>query len=187
MWHTAFNTNYCWCKRNSYLTTDATCTTGGSITVAPFGGIAPYSVTIGGATQSGIAEGGSTTFSLSANTYSITITDARPCTVTKSETVGTPPAVTANAGADFTKTCVSNTSGKQIGEASQTGFSYSWSPALGLSDATISNPTANPTATTTYTVTKTSTSTGCHAADGVTVTGIATVTANAGSDFTQDM
>ncbi|HKO80855.1 MAG TPA: T9SS type A sorting domain-containing protein, partial [Chitinophagaceae bacterium] len=66
--------------------------------------------------------------------------------------------------------CTSNESGKQIGEASEAGFTYSWSPATGLSDASASNPTANPGSTTTYTVTKTNTSSGCSNTDAVTVT-----------------
>jgi len=79
-------------------------------------------------------------------------------------------AVVANAGDDFTKTCTSNASGKQIGVASEAGFTYSWSPATGLSNASISNPTANPSGTTTYTVTKTNTSSGCSNTDDVVVT-----------------
>jgi hypothetical protein len=95
-------------------------------------------------------------------------------------------AVVANAGDDFTKTCSSNASGKQIGVASEVGFTYSWSPATGLSDANISNPTANPSSTATYTVTKTNTSSGCSNTDAVTVTVNNTaVVANAGDDFTK--
>ncbi|MFD2246120.1 T9SS type A sorting domain-containing protein [Pontibacter ruber] len=94
--------------------------------------------------------------------------------------------VVVNAGADFTITCVSNQNGKQIGEAAQPGYTYSWSPTAGLSAANISNPIANPSATTTYTVTKTSTETGCSDTDQVTVTvNKAPVTANAGADFTK--
>lgn len=40
------------------------------------------------------------------------------------------------------------------------GITFNWSPAAGLSDATISNPIANPTQTTTYTV-KITTASGC--------------------------
>jgi hypothetical protein len=79
-------------------------------------------------------------------------------------------AVVANAGDDFTKTCTSNASGKQIGVASEVGFTYSWSPTTALSAANVSNPTANPTSTTTYTVTKTNTTSGCSNTDAVTVT-----------------
>lgn len=47
--------------------------------------------------------------------------------------------------------------------------SYRWSPATGLSDATIKSPLANPEATTTYTLTATS-ATGCDGSQDVTVT-----------------
>ncbi|WP_274476097.1 hypothetical protein [Mangrovimonas aestuarii] len=78
--------------------------------------------------------------------------------------------VIANAGTDFTKTCDTNPNGAQIGEASETGYTYSWSPSGGLDDDSISNPIANPSATVTYTVTKTNTLTGCSDTDEVTVT-----------------
>ena len=95
-------------------------------------------------------------------------------------------AVTVSAGADFTKTCTTNADGKQIGEAPAAGFTYSWLPATGLSDASIANPTANPSVTTTYTVTKTNTATGCKNTDDVIVTvDNAAVTVSAGADFTK--
>ena len=50
-------------------------------------------------------------------------------------------------------------------------FTYNWSPAGTLSDATIANPVAsNLTATTTYTVTVTNSGTGCTATASTTVT-----------------
>jgi gliding motility-associated-like protein len=47
--------------------------------------------------------------------------------------------------------------------------SYSWSPAAGLSNASIANPVATPAATTQYTVTGT-TASGCTAKDSITLT-----------------
>ncbi|AOW09700.1 hypothetical protein [Flavobacterium gilvum] len=92
----------------------------------------------------------------------------------------------ANAGVDFTKTCNSNPSGKQIGTEPVDGVTYNWNPALGLSDATISNPIANPTITTTYTLTATQIAGGCTATDTVTVTVVIdTPNASAGDDFTK--
>ncbi|PKB15635.1 T9SS type A sorting domain-containing protein [Flavobacterium sp. 5] len=92
----------------------------------------------------------------------------------------------ANAGADFAKTCISNPDGKEIGQAPEVGFTYSWSPSTGLSATNIANPIANPTETTTYTVTKTKASTGCSDTDQVTVTvNKPPVVAVAGSDFTK--
>jgi gliding motility-associated-like protein len=49
------------------------------------------------------------------------------------------------------------------------GVSYSWSPAAGLSNASIQNPYVKPTETTTYTVTVKTTD-GCTSSDEVTVT-----------------
>jgi hypothetical protein len=77
---------------------------------------------------------------------------------------------TANAGLDFTTTCISNVNGTNIGSTSVTGNTYAWTPTTGLSSATVSNPTANPTATTTYTLTTTNTASGCTATDQVLVT-----------------
>ena len=95
-------------------------------------------------------------------------------------------AVTVSAGLSFTKTCLANTAGKQIGETAVSGYTYSWSPAAGLSDASASNPNANPSATTTYTVTKTKTSSGCSNTASVIVTvDNDAVTVSAGSAFTK--
>jgi hypothetical protein len=121
-------------------------------------------------------------------TYIVTVTTTSTgCTATDQVTVtvnNTPPS--ANAGSDFTKTCVSNSSGATIGEAAVSGNTYAWSPATGLSSATVANPIASPTMTTTYIVTVTTTSTGCTATDQVTVTVNNTPpSANAGSDFTK--
>lgn len=90
----------------------------------------------------------------------------------------------ANAGADFTKTCVANTSGKEIGVTAISGLTYSWSPIANLSDATISNPVANPTSSTIYTLMTTNLTNGCSASDTVVVTvDKSTVVSDAGTDF----
>ncbi|OYU65331.1 MAG: hypothetical protein CFE22_14410 [Cytophagaceae bacterium BCCC1] len=95
-------------------------------------------------------------------------------------------APTVSAGANFTKTCLFNTSGQQIGEPTQANHSYAWSPAIGLSSSSISNPIANPASTTVYVVTKTNLANGFTATASVTVTVETTVPiANAGLDFTK--
>lgn len=48
------------------------------------------------------------------------------------------------------------------------GFTYSWSPAAGLSNANIANPVASPSSTTTYTVTVTNAG-GCSASTTITI------------------
>jgi hypothetical protein len=50
------------------------------------------------------------------------------------------------------------------------GYTYVWTPALGLNGTTTASVSANPTATTTYTVEATDTTTGCKASKSVTVT-----------------
>jgi gliding motility-associated-like protein/uncharacterized repeat protein (TIGR01451 family) len=121
-------------------------------------------------------------------TYTLTVTnDASGCTSTDAVLVSVAnDMVIADAGADFTKTCTSNTSGLQIGTTAVSGVTYSWSPAIGLSSITVSNPTANPTVTTTYTLMATNPATGCTSTDEVIVTVNTTApTANAGADFTK--
>ncbi len=66
------------------------------------------------------------------------------------------------------------------------GVLYSWSPANGLSDPNIANPTASPNNTTTYTLTVTG-GNGCTQTSDVTVTvDDTTPTADAGNDATTD-
>jgi len=104
-------------------------------------------------------------------TYTVTKTSiANGCFATANVTVTVDNTLSVAAGSDFTKTCTNNPSGKVIGEANVSGNTYSWSPATGISNVNISNPTANPTETTTYTVTKTNTTSGCEATSQITVT-----------------
>ena len=72
----------------------------------------------------------------------------------------------ADAGSDQS-ICLGQSIG--IGSSPSIGFTYSWSPATGLSSSTISNPVASPSSTTTYTLTVTSCS-GATATDQVIVT-----------------
>ncbi len=60
------------------------------------------------------------------------------------------PIPTAIAGTDTT-ICMGET--VQLGTKSEMDNTYSWQPAIGLSDASVSNPTASPTQTTQYTLT----------------------------------
>jgi hypothetical protein len=173
----------------SFGVTNATCSVTGTIDMTPLGGKTPYtyawSASAGGAIPSGQATSQDLT-GLIAGTYTVTITDGAGCTSTRSTTVSASAPVTANAGSPFTKTCTSNAGGSAIGEASVTGFTYSWSPTAGLSNAAISNPNANPSSTTTYTVTKTNTASGCSNTASVLVTvNNTTVVAEAGDNFTK--
>jgi len=93
---------------------------------------------------------------------------------------------TANAGNSFTKTCISNINGANIGETNDANATYSWSPVEGLNNANISNPIANPAATTTYTVTKTNIVNGCSSNASVIVNVNNTIpVVSAGNAFTK--
>lgn len=72
----------------------------------------------------------------------------------------------ADAGPDKTLTCANPFA--IIGTPAVTGNTYSWSPAGGLSNASIAQPTAGTPNI--YTLTVTNTATGCTATDAVTVT-----------------
>jgi hypothetical protein len=173
----------------TFSVTNATCSTPGSINMTPIGGKAPYTFSWAASEGGAIPTGQSTNQNLTGlvgGKYTVTITDALNCTESRFTTVGSAAPVTAEAGVGFTKTCNSNTSGQQIGEASASGFTYSWSPTTGLSNSTISNPIANPTVTTIYTVTKTNTASGCTNTDNVTViVNTSTPVVSAGNDFSK--
>ncbi|WP_165768328.1 T9SS type A sorting domain-containing protein [Hymenobacter amundsenii] len=101
--------------------------------------------------------------------------------------------VTADAGLDK---AICQGGSTQIGPEVDDGadYTYSWSPATGLSSTSVAQPTASPTTTTTYTVSVTKKGTSCTQTDAVKVTvnpnplapGVAnkTVCATAGSSTT---
>ncbi|MGZ3939610.1 MAG: hypothetical protein ACXVLT_13440, partial [Flavisolibacter sp.] len=75
--------------------------------------------------------------------------------------------VFANAGPDQLS-C--NKDPVQLGTLPKQGFVYSWSPAAGLSDPTISNPFATPDKTTKYALVSRSLGGGCRTTDTVVIT-----------------
>lgn len=87
----------------------ATCTAGGSITVAPFGGLPPYSVKLGNGTPVPVVAGATTTFSnLTAGNYNVTITDStlpNNCSIVIPKTVGGPTPIGAPAATVIDPTC----------------------------------------------------------------------------------
>jgi PKD repeat protein len=107
-------------------------------------------------------------------TYTVTVT-AAGCSSTDMVTVTVNPTPTANAGSDVTICNGTSTTLNASG-----GTAYSWSPAAGLSSASIANPVATPGSTTNYTVTVTSG--GCSSTDVVTVFVTPLPAADAGSN-----
>ena len=96
------------------------------------------------------------------------------CSDTDTVSVTIYPIPVANAGPDIT--VLSSASAVLNGTG---GGTYLWSPAAGLSNATIANPTANSTSTTTYALLVTDAS-GCTDIDSLTVTIIHEVKPNDG-------
>ncbi|MER2999007.1 endonuclease [Pontibacter populi] len=70
-----------------------------------------------------------------------------------------------------------------IGGAAVAGYTYSWSPATGLSDATLANPTITFTTPGTYVYTLAATKEGCVSTDQVTLT-VQAITAPTANDVT---
>lgn len=177
---------YSWAMMGIYYqtTTCVTCPTG-QINVAA--GPQNQSVCPGGTAN--ITASGATTYSWTSNppgftstnasitvnplvttTYTVTGTSADGCfTDVESVTVNVYPTPTANAGADV-GICLGSSS--QIGGLASGGsgnYTYSWSPATGLSATDVAMPTASPLVTTNYTVLVTD-GNGCTDQDDITVT-----------------
>ncbi|MBI2967251.1 MAG: PKD domain-containing protein [Bacteroidetes bacterium] len=97
-------------------------------------------------------------------TFTVTVTAANGCSAWDSVVVTVNPLPAANAGQDvaicFSDSATLNASGGNL---------YSWSPATGLNDTTVSDPGASPSATTNYTL-KVTDANGCTGTDDITVT-----------------
>ncbi len=100
--------------------------------------------------------------------YTLTVDQGGGCQRSRTWTVGNTSGFSIDAGTDITINSGDSTPLTATPTGS-TPVSYNWSPATGLDDATIANPTASPTVTTTYTVTA-DFSGGCTDTDMVTVT-----------------
>lgn len=101
---------------------------------------------------------------LTTTTYSLTVTDSNGCTSLHSGvvvvTVTPPPAIWIG---NDTSILAGQPVPMEVVDINGSGFtSFSWSPAAGLSDPTISDPVASPEESTIYTVSA-STAAGCQA------------------------
>ncbi len=119
-------------------------------------------------------------------TYTLTVTNATGCVNTATVSVTVNPIPVAVPGAAVT-TC--SGSPAQLGAAPVAGLAYSWSPATGLSSATVANPIVTPTNATSTTITQTYTLTvssaaGCSSTGTVVVTVTPLPVANAGAAVT---
>lgn len=113
----------------------------------------------------------------STTTYTVTGTTGT-CTITRTFTVTVLPAVTLSARTDTT-ICSGSSFSPNL---TSNGTTFSWSPANGVSNASVLNPTLSPTTTTTYTVTARTGN--CTVSRTFTVNVIQGVTVNAGPGAT---
>jgi len=102
-------------------------------------------------------------------TYKLKVTDRIGCIGEVYVTVEVNPFIAMSAGEDL-DLCMGSgiTMGASVSGGTP-GYSYSWTPAYGLSNPQILNPLASPTVTTQYTLTVTD-SKGCQKSDEVLVT-----------------
>jgi gliding motility-associated-like protein len=100
------------------------------------------------------------------------------CIDSVSKTINVLQGAIVNAGSDAN---ICGGTSTQLNAVNASFSSYLWTPATGLSSATVGNPTANPTTTTTYIVRGTDASTGCQSFDTVKVN-VVNAVANAGTD-----
>jgi len=156
--------------------TDATCTANGTITITASGGGAAakeYSIDNGATYQA------SNTFTnLAPGNYTARVRNVGSTCASGSQqviialndnlTLSTGNAGTICLGASFTPSVQSNAT------------SYNWTPAAGVSNTAVANPTLTPQTTTTYTVTATLGS--CTRQGTVTVNVVPGATVNAGAD-----
>lgn len=108
--------------------------------------------------------------------YYVTVANASGCTSQDSVLVTVNPAPVISTNND-TAIC----DGNCVQLNATGGITYSWSPTIGLSNSSISNPLACPTVTTMYIVAGTD-ATGCSSADTVTITVNGLPTVDAGSN-----
>jgi gliding motility-associated-like protein len=133
----------------------------GSVSVAPFGGTAPYTFSWNTIPSQTTA----TASNLVAGTYTLTLTDANGCTGTVVSTIKTPPPVTLSTSTRPAIICPRAAATLLASAGGGTpGYTYNWLPGGQSGDSII----VHPSVTTQYVVTVTD-SHGCANTDSITV------------------
>lgn len=155
------------------LNSNASCDGGndGSITVTANGGNSGYQYSLDGNTFQS-----SNVFNVIPGNYTVTVKDMMDCVTSFNTTVGLTSNLTFTPQID---PIICEGKSTQL-ELISNGTDYSWSPAIGLDNPSISNPVANPVTTTEYIVTTTLGF--CSEKDTVIVNVNAAPIPNAGSD-----
>ncbi len=131
------------------VSANATCDGGndGTITITAGGGSPGYQYSVDGANFQA-----SNVFNLAPGFYNVSVKDVNGCVITKPGiTVGLTNNLTLTPAADETICEGTSVQLQTISNATQ----YAWSPATGLDNPAIVNPSASPTITTQYIVTAT--------------------------------
>lgn len=113
-------------------------------------------------------------------TQYILVTNRIGCSSNDTIAITVNPIPPSNAG-DSISLCPGDSG--EIGTESTTGYTYLWTPANGLNDTTISNPTVSHTIPNSYTYVVTTTSLGCSSKDTVVVTVNPFPVSNAGTNI----
>ena len=146
-------------------TSSATCNTAnGTASVVPTGGTAPYSYLWSNSATSSMISG------VSSGPYTVTVTDAKECTVDLDAFVGETGSPTVDAGSDLVITCASGPQISLNGSGSA-GVSFAWTASNGGNIVSGANTaTTLVDASGTYSLTVTDPQTTCTATEEVIVT-----------------
>lgn len=153
---------------------NAICTAGGTITVTANGFLTPVQYSLNG----GLFQTNNVFNNVTPGNYIITTKDNLNCTVTTPVTVSLNNNLTLQPMTDTT-VC---SGASFLSRAASNGISFSWSPANGLSNAAILNPTITPNQSTVYAITATLGT--CIITKNFTVVALPLPTVSAGSDQT---